>query len=126
MPIVVDTSEAPSFIRITLHGDWPTIDEQREVRQRLLAAGQLTETTRALIDFRQLASTVPYTEVEKIIAAAVKDGAMPFHRAYLVGSAVQYGLVRQMKAVSPRSLVTLEIFTDEQEAMMWLWNNERH
>lgn len=124
MPIAVDTSEAPEFLRITLHGNWPTIDEQREVRQRLIASGQLTESTRALIDFRLLASTVAYTEVAKIVAAAIQDGGLPFHRAYLVGSAVQYGLVRQMKSIAPPH-IALEIFTDEQEALMWLWRSKK-
>jgi hypothetical protein len=122
MPIAVDTSEAPSFLRITLTGEWPTLDQQREVRQRLLATGELTSTTRALLDFRNLTSTAPYTEVEKIIESAMKDGGWPLFRAYVVGSAVQFGLVRQMKAVAP-SHVEIEVFTDEQEAHVWLWRN---
>lgn len=124
MPIHVDTTDAPEFIRITLRGAWPTIDEQREARQRVIAAGLLTATTRALIDLRELSSTAAHNEVEKIIASAMKDGGWPLFRAYLVGSAVQFGLVRQMKALAPASLVEIEIFTDEQEALVWLWRNE--
>jgi hypothetical protein len=124
MPIVLDTTEAPTFIRITLHGDWPTLDEQRQVRQQLMAAGELTAETRALIDFRQLATTAGYSEVEQIIAAAMKDGGWPLFRAYVVGSAVQFGLVRQMKALAP-PMVELEIFTSEEEAHVWLWRNQR-
>lgn len=124
MPIDIDTSEAPAFIRITLHGEWPTIDEQREARLRLMNTGQLTEKTRALIDFRDLTSTAQYSDVERIIQSAMKDGGWPLFRAYVVGSAVQFGLVRQMKSLAPPN-VELEIFTNEEEAQVWLWKNER-
>lgn len=124
MPIDVDTAEAPTFIRITLRGEWPTLDEQRDVRQQLMKTGQLTAATRALIDFRELSSTANYTDVEKIIQSAMKDGGWPLFRAYVVGSAVQFGLVRQMKALAPAT-VELEIFTSEEEAHVWLWRGER-
>ena len=124
MPIEVDTTDAPAFIRITLHGQWPSLEEQRDARLRLINTGQLTEKTRALIDFRQLASTAQYSEVEQIIRAAMKDGGWPLFRAYIVGSAVQFGLVRQMKTLAPPS-VEIEIFTNEEEAQVWLWRNER-
>jgi hypothetical protein len=124
MPIEVDTTDAPSFIRITLRGSWPTLEEQRDARERAIAAGLLTAETRALIDFRELSTTANYTEVEQIIAAAVRAGGLPAYRAYVVGSAVQFGLVRQMKALAPPGLVDLEIFTNEEEALLWLWRNE--
>ena len=123
MPIDVGTSEAPSFIRVTLRGEWPTIEAQRRTRQQAMAAGHLTAETRALIDFRELASTARnYSEVEQIIASAMQDGGWPLFRAYVVGSAVQFGLVRQMKALAPAH-VELEIFTNEQDAHIWLWRN---
>jgi hypothetical protein len=124
MPIDVDTSEAPSFIRINLRGEWPTIEEQGRVRHQLIESGQLTADTRALIDLRNVATTAGYSDVEHMIAAATKAGGLPLFRAYLVGSAVQFGLVRQMKALAP-SPVELEIFTDEREAHIWLWRNAR-
>ena len=124
MPIEVDASEAPGFIRFTLRGEWPTLDEQRDVRMRLMNAGQLTGKTRALIDFRALSSTAQYSDVERIVQSAMKDGGWPLHRAYVVGSAVQFGLVRQMKSLAPAT-VELEIFTNEEEAHVWLWRNER-
>ena len=125
MPIELDTSDAPSFIRITLRGQWPTLDEQREARLQAMQAGHLTADTRALIDFRERATTANYSDVEKIIAAALKDGGWPLYRAYVVGSAVQFGLVRQMKALAPPH-VEIEVFTDENEAQIWLWRNARN
>jgi len=124
MPIDVDLTEAPAFIRITLRGEWPTLEEQRDARLRLINSGELTAATRALIDFRQLASTANYSDVEQIIQSAMKDGGWPLFRAYLVGSAVQFGLVRQMKSLAPAN-VEIEIFTNEEEAHVWLWRNER-
>ena len=125
MPIDLDTSEAPSFIRITLRGEWPTLEEQRAARLDAMSAGHLTDETRALIDFRGLATTASYSDVEKIITAAMKDGGWPLYRAYVVGSAVQFGLVRQMKALAPPH-VEIEVFTDENEAQIWLWRNARN
>jgi hypothetical protein len=124
MPIAIDTSEAPSFIRITVTGEWPTLEEQRDARQRAIDHGHLTADTRALIDFRGLSSTVPYTEVAKIIESAMKAGGWPLFRAYVVGSAVQFGLVRHLKALAPPH-VEIEVFTDEQEAQVWVWRNAR-
>ena len=124
MPIDLDTSEAPSFIRVTLRGEWPTIEEQREARLQAMAAGHLTADTRALLDFRGLATTAGYSEVEPMIAAAMKDGGWPLFRAYVVGTGIQFGLVRQMKALAPPH-IEIEVFTDEQEAQMWLWRNAR-
>jgi hypothetical protein len=124
MPIDLDTTEAPSFIRLTLRGQWPTLEEQRDLRERMMASGQLTAETRALIDFRALATTANYSEVETIIGAAMQSGGWPLFRAYVVGSAVQFGLVRQMKALALPH-VELEVFTDEQEAQIWLWRNQK-
>jgi hypothetical protein len=124
MPIDVDTADAPTFLRITLRGEWPTLDEQRDARLRAIENGYLTATTRALIDFRELSSTANYSDVEKIVQSAMKDGGWPLFRAYVVGSAVQFGLVRQMKSLAP-STVEIEIFTNEEEAHVWLWRNER-
>lgn len=122
--IDVDIADAPAFLRITLRGAWPTIEEQREAREYAIAAGQLTRQTRALFNFRELSSIANYTEVEKMIEAAMKLGGVPLFRAYVVGSAVQFGLVRQMKTLAPPS-IELEIFTNEEDALLWLWRNER-
>src|SRR5262245_63374788 len=96
MPIEVDTTDAPAFVRITLRGQWPSIEEQRDAREKAIAAGHLTPETRALIDFRELTSTANYTDVEKIVAAAMQAGGLPHFRACVVGSAVEFGLVRQV------------------------------
>jgi hypothetical protein len=118
----VDVQQAPRFIRYTVTGEWPTIAEHREIRRGLIAQGLLTTATRGLFDIRMAASTPSYTEVGDIVTAAKDEGSLPLLRAYLVGTAVQHGLVRQMQALAPPSVV-LDVFTDEREAMAWLWRD---
>ena len=76
MPIDVDTSDAPRFLRFTLIGTWPSLEEQRDLRLRLVHALQLTAGTRALIDLRAVENTPSYHEANAIVAAAARDGGL--------------------------------------------------
>ena len=58
-------------------------------------------------------------EVPAMIQAALKSGGLPLRRAYVVASAVQFGLVRQMQALAPPE-IKVEIFFNESEALAWL------
>ena len=49
----------------------------------------------------------------------MKHSAWPLRRAYLVGSAVQFGLARQMQAMAPPPM-QLQVFSVEREALQWL------
>jgi len=119
VPISLDISDAPRAIRLTVTGEWPPITELTEIRQRLISSGQLTTKTRALFDIRMVASIPPYSSVEGMVGAAMKQGGLPLRRAYLVGAAVQHGIVRQMQALAPPQ-ISIEIFTNETEAVSWL------
>ena len=119
MPIDVDTSDAPHFVRWTVTGEWPDIAEMRTVRERLIAASQLTTATGGLFDIRHVENIPSYTEVKAMIEAAMKSGGLPLFRAYLVASAEQFGIVRQMKALTPQG-IQVEIFFNEAEAWAWL------
>jgi len=125
VPISLDISDAPRAIRFTVTGEWPPITELTEIRQRLISSGQLTLQTRALFDIRMVASLPPYSSVEEMVSAAMKQGGLPLRRAYLVGAAVQHGLVRQMQALAPPQ-ISIEIFTNETEAVSWLTSTIRH
>ena len=125
MPIIIDVSEAPQCLRFTLIGPWPTIAEQRDLRVRLVNHQLLTSTTRALIDLRLVDSVPAYTDANAIVAAAGKDGGLPRIRAYLVGSAVQFGFARQLKTAAAAA-THIEIFSSEEEALVWLWNTDAH
>lgn len=119
MPIDVDTSQAPDFVRWTVTGPWPSIAEMRTVREQLIAAAQLTTATRGVFDIRHVENIPSYTEVTSMIEAAKKSGGLPLARAYLVASAEQFGIVRQMKSLAPPG-IQVEIFFNEAEAWAWL------
>ena len=119
MPIAVDTSKAPQFVRLTITGAWPGITDIGMVRQRLIAHGHLTELTRGLVDIRNVETIPNYADVAAMIEAARRDGGMPWYRAYVVSSAEQFGIVRQMKALAPPGY-KIEIFFNEADALAWL------
>jgi hypothetical protein len=119
MPIEVDSSEAPEFIRCTVTGAWPGIEAVRDFRERLIADGLLTAATCCLFDIRDVETVPSYTEVAPMIEAAKKAGGLPLRRAYVVGSAEQFGIVRQMKALAPAG-IQVEIFFNDAEALLWL------
>jgi hypothetical protein len=100
-------------------GEWPGIEELRDLRQQLVSRGDLTPETKVLFDIRMVATTPMVSDVAEMVAAAVQQGGLPFQRAYLVAAAVQYGVVRQMQALAPPP-ISIEIFTSEAEATTWL------
>ena len=119
MPISCDVDEAPRAIRLVVTGEWPPINELAALRQHLIETGHLTAQTRALFDIRMVTSVPPYSQVKEMVGAAMKQGGLPLRRAYLIGAAVQHGIVRQMQALAPPQ-VSVEIFTNEAEAAQWL------
>ena len=118
MPVHSDTELAPEILFLRLSDPWPTLEEQQLLRKQLIANGHLTEATRALIDLRSV-TTPQYHEAAQIVAAAMKDGGLPRQRAYLAGSAVQFGFSRQLQSLAPPGTL-IEVFTSEIEAIMWL------
>ena len=123
MPIAVDTRSAPGLVRITFHGEWPAREDQLRVRQQLLADGHVTPATRVLIDLRPLGAITPrFEEVGPRITgdpSVAQPGVLPTYTAYLVGSAVQFGFVDQLKAYAPLHM-KIEAFANEDEALTWL------
>jgi hypothetical protein len=112
--IDVDTSDAPRFVRITL-GQWPSLERQRAIRDRLVLAGRLTPESRLLCDLRHLTAIDDGASL-----AALTDGPIARVQAYLVSSVDQHQLARRYKHSVRGSMV--EIFLDEREALLWLWN----
>jgi hypothetical protein len=114
--IGVDLSDSPNFIRFTVTGEWPASEQQRQLRESLTAAGELTAATRALIDLREL---VPLGPVDPM--AAVKEGLVTRVQAYLVATYEQHHFARQCRIAAGPGRV-LEIFIEERAALEWLWN----
>jgi len=114
--IGVDLSDSPNFIRFTLTGEWPTSEQQRQLRESLSATGELTADTRALVDLRELAALGPVDPV-----TSAKDGLITRVQAYLVATSEQHHFARQCRIASGPGRV-LEIFIEERAALEWLWN----
>jgi len=116
--IGVDLSDSPNFIRLTVTGEWPTPEQQRQLRDSLSLSGDLTARTRALIDLRELAPSGPGDPV-----AAAKEGLITRVQAYLVATSEQHHFARQCRIAAGPGRV-LEIFIEERAALEWLWNAE--
>ena len=117
MSIEIDTSQAPTRLRIVLGETWPTLVEHTRLRQKLINAGQLTASTIALYDVRQAATYPHFDELQSIVSAA-QPAPWPRVRAYLTRTPVQYGVVRQFQALTA-GCVEIQIFTSEAEADSW-------
>lgn len=119
MPIEVDTSRAPAFIRYRFHGEYPSIEEQTAVRESLITFGLLTEQTAALMDVREV-TQVPNDDVlAKTVAAALERGGLPRRRAYLIDPVSHRHMIEQFQDLA-MTTVTTAAFADEGEAMKWL------
>ena len=119
MPISCDTSGAPARVLMTITGPWPDREEVAALRSRLIAAGQLNESTRALFDIRAVESVPHYLEVGRMVAAAMAQGGLPLTRAYLTASAEQQNVVGLMQTLAP-STISIDIFDDAAAAFAWL------
>lgn len=119
MPIAVDTSEAPQLVRWTITGPWPAITEVGMVRERLIVEGHLTDATGGLFDIRNVETIPNYADVTPMLEAARRGGGLPRYRAYVVASAEQFGIVRQMKLLAPPGY-KIEIFFNDAQARTWL------
>jgi hypothetical protein len=124
MPIEVDTSEAPAFLRYRYTGPYPSIEEQALVRDRLIADGHLTRDTVALMDARQLEEVPDDDVLLRTVAAALQRGGWPRRRAYLIDPARHAQMIEQFKQLA-MTTVTTAAFTDEREALAWLNGNPR-
>jgi hypothetical protein len=119
MPISCDTSRAPARVLLIVSGPWPARDEVAALRSRLIADGQLDESTRALFDIRAVESVPHYLEIGRMVAVAMEQGGLPLTRAYLTASADQESVVGLMQTLAP-STISINIFHDEAAALAWL------
>ena len=104
------------FIRLTLSGSWPTLDELRLLRKDLDSRGPRDTV---LADLRAVTQDFPYAEQVRSAVDLVRNdqASNRRRRAVLVGSDVQFGIARMFQALLPGEV---EIFRDEQAAVDWL------
>jgi hypothetical protein len=119
VPIEVDTSRAPAFLRYRFHGGFPSVEEQSLVRDRLIAFGFLTAETVAIMDTRDLAETPSDDFLARTVAAALERGGWPRRRAYLINPEMHQHMIEQFQDLA-MTTVTTAAFVDEHDAMEWL------
>ena len=119
MPFFVDSTRAPTILRITFADEWPALKEQQAWRTATVKAGLLTATTRALIDVRPLKIFPKFADLDQMVSDAIRDGGWPLFRAYLTTPGMHFGVARQLQMMVPQS-ISIEVFTDEQAAENWL------
>ena len=119
MPIEVDTTRAPSFVRYRYFGAYPSLEEQQALRESLIAFGLLTADTVALMDVRELTQVPSDDVLAKTVAAALQRGGWPLRRAYLIDPVMHRHMIEQFQDLAMTTVKTAA-FADEQEAMAWL------
>ncbi|HWI16444.1 MAG TPA: hypothetical protein VNT81_01765 [Vicinamibacterales bacterium] len=119
MAIDVDRADAPGLLKYRYHGEVPSPEEQGELREALIRAGDLNSSTRALMDIRELVGVPNEAELERTIAMANEAGGWPLTRAYLVLPWMHLPFMRLLRERAPNS-ITLAAFLDESDAMRWL------
>jgi hypothetical protein len=120
VPIDVDTFKAPEFLRYRYYGEFPSLDEQARLRERLITLGLLTADTLAIMDARGLENVPDDDMLAKTVAAALEKGGWPRRRAYLIDPTRHAHMIGQFQDLAMRT-VTTAAFADEQEALDWLY-----
>jgi hypothetical protein len=119
VPIEVDTSRAPAFIRYRFFGDFPSLEEQSTLREHLIRTRLLTSDTVAIMDTREITEVPDDDVLAKLVAAALQRGGWPRRRAYLINPATHLHMIKQFQDLA-MTTVTTAAFVDEAEAMAWL------
>ena len=119
MPIEVDTSKAPAFLRYRFHGGFPSVEEQSLLRDRLITFGFLTAETLAIMDTREIVELPTDDFLARTVAAALERGGWPRRRAYLIDPRMHQHMIAQFQDLA-MTTVTTAAFVDEDEAMAWL------
>jgi hypothetical protein len=114
VPVIVDTSQAPSLLRYRYYGLFPSFDEQSLLHDRLMTFGCLTAETRGIKDLREL-DTTPGEEVLAKMVIAARQRGWPACCAYLIHPE----MIEAFQALAITG-VTTAAFVDEDAAMQWL------
>ena len=119
VPIEVETSRAPAFVRYRFFGGFPPVEEQSRLRDHLIATGLLTAETVAIMDTREITQVPDEDVLAKLVATALQRGGWPRRRAYLIDPATHLHMIQQFQDLA-MTTVTTAAFVDEDEAMAWL------
>lgn len=119
MPIQVERHFAPRLLLYRFVGVPPSPEHQADLRRELIARGQLTADTRAVMDLRGLTELPTDEEMARTIKLAMEDDAWPRRRAYVV---LPWMHLRLMQAIETQAAgaVTMAAFMDERAAVEWV------
>jgi hypothetical protein len=119
MPVLCNTSDAPTLLRYTFEGEWSARD-LIELRHELIRAGQLTPKSCVLFDLTRATTIPPLADLERVLRVATADAVFPACRAFLVMTPQQHDVARHLQALMGPDAVINETFQDEMDAMQWL------
>ena len=115
---------AAGVLRVTVVGDWPTLQEQKAARQALLDTGTISPETPTLIDLRgAIEQRAPdFASVRAAIELAINQGTATVKRAFLTSTPTQRSTARmilELGSVVVRG-ANIAVFTNEGKAIAWL------
>jgi hypothetical protein len=119
MAVTCDTSDAPTLVRYAFEGAWSARD-LIDRRHELIRAGELTPRSCVLFDLRKATMLPPLDDLKAALNADTTDAIWPACRAFLVVTAQQYDVARELQALLGPHAVINETFQDEMKAMEWL------
>ena len=111
------TKDERGFIRLTLDGPWPSIDDLMHWYKSL---GDIREMRMLLIDMRGATGPLPkFPDIRDTVGAFESDAryARDRRRAVIVSSDLQFGIARSFQAMVTGEM---EVFRDEATAIEWL------
>jgi hypothetical protein len=111
------TRDERGFVRLSLEGTWPTIDELITWYKSL---GDIRVLRLFLIDMRNASGPLPkFPDIRDTVGAFEADvsHARERKRAVIVASDVQFGIARSFQALVGGQM---EVFRDEATAIEWL------
>jgi hypothetical protein len=120
MSLQAETAYAPELLIYTVKA-WPSIEEQVDLRGRLIADGHLQPHTSALIDFRNV-DVLPAGEHAMDNAAIVEQSAGLARRAYVVQNAAQELFLTRLRSQATHAS-RIGVFFVETEALKWLFTS---
>ena len=111
------TRDERGFIRLSLDGSWPAIDE---IVRWYKSLGDIGVLKLMLIDMRNASGPLPkFPDIRDTVGAFEADSrhARNRKRAVIVANDVQFGIARSFAAMVPGQM---EVFRDEAAAIEWL------
>lgn len=119
MPIEVDRSEAPRLLRYRYWGPPPSSQEQADVRLTMIASGELTDETSAVMDLRGLTGVHTAEALDAAIVSALRVGGWPCRRAYVVLPWMHEAMMEMLEDRLSET-ITMAAFIDVGAALQWL------